>query len=425
MLRKKFKGDFPGYLLMASIFIISTIIALLSKISITTIMKDYQFSVLIILIVMDLFTNLISSTGVIEKISLKISVISKGQQKKCLILFGLLIFFVSAFLNNITAVLIVLPIIFVLLKAIEIDQKYVNIFFATFLALSNTGGASSPIGDFPAIVIMSSGITTFSDYLFRAFPFFFIISVALIFWWQLFVKKNNKNGKKRNLSIDLLKSKYKNIEVNKKVLVGLMIIFVLMFISWSLVPQDVIPPEVIALLGCVVGIVYAVAHGVEVKPLIDFKPVLTIASFLFLANVIAHTGILATLANSLQTHISDSKMLLIAIMLMTSLISGLFGAGPAASAMMPVIIYLCETTFKTQASWIAIAYASAICAGSSLFMWSATAGFILSKNVNEANLIDSKRQKMTWNISNYLKYGVQNYLIQISLSIGLIYLVIM
>ena len=82
MLRKKFKGDVPGYLLMASIFIISTIIALLSKISITTIMKNYQFSVLIILIVMDLFTNLISSTGVIEKISLKIAVISKGQQKK-------------------------------------------------------------------------------------------------------------------------------------------------------------------------------------------------------------------------------------------------------------------------------------------------------------------------------------------------------
>ena len=85
MLKEKFKGDIPGYLLMASIFIISTIIALLSKMSITTIMKDYQFSVLIILIVMELFTNLISSTGVIEKISLKISVISKGKQKKCLI----------------------------------------------------------------------------------------------------------------------------------------------------------------------------------------------------------------------------------------------------------------------------------------------------------------------------------------------------
>ncbi|MGM9878904.1 MAG: SLC13 family permease [Bacilli bacterium] len=424
MLKEKFKGDIPGYLLMASIFIISTIIALLSKMSITTIMKDYQFSVLIILIVMELFTNLISSTGVIEKISLKISVISKGKQKKCLILFGLLIFFVSAFLNNITAVLIVLPIIFVLLKAIGINQKYVNIFFATILALSNTGGASSPIGDFPAIVIMSSGITTFSDYLFRAFPFFLIISVVLIFWWQLFVKENNGYDRKSNLSIDLLQSKYKNIEVNKKVLTGLMIILALMFVSWSLVPQNVIPPEVIALLGCVIGIVYVALCGVKIKLLTDFKPVLTIASFLFLANVIAHTGVLITLANNLQTYISDSKMLLVSIILMTSLISGLVGAGPASSAMMPVIIYLCETTFKTQADWIAIAYASAICAGSSLFMWSATAGFILSKRINEANLVDSKKQKMTWNISSYLKYGIQNYLIQISISILLIYLIL-
>lgn len=425
MSKEKIKSEIPSYLLMASMFVISTILALLLNISITDIMKDYQFSVLIILIVMELFTNLISSTGIIEKISLKISVISKGNKKKCLILFGLLIFFVSAFLNNITAVLIVLPIIFVLLKAIGIDQKYVNIFFASILALSNTGGASSPIGDFPAIVIMNSGITSFRAYLFRAFPFFFVISIALITWWQFFVKEANKDDKKKNLSIDLLQSKYKNIEVNKKVVIGLLTIFVLMFICWSIVPQNIIPPEVIALLGCVIGIVYSVICGEKIKSLVDFKPVLTIASFLFLANVISHTGILTTLANNLQSLISNPKLLLIAIMIMTSLISGLFGAGPAASAMMPVIVYLCETTFNTQSDWIAIAYASSICAGSSLFMWSATAGFILSKNVNEAILIDSTRKRLSWNISNYMKCGIQNYVIQMSLSILLIYLAIM
>lgn len=425
MHKEKLSRDMPGYLLMASIFIISIIVALLFNISITNIMKDYQYSVLIILIVMELFTNLISSTGVIEKISLKISVMSKGKQKRCLILFGLLIFFVSAFLNNITAVLIVLPIIFVLLKTIGVDQKYVNIFFAVILALSNTGGASSPIGDFPAIVIMNSGITSFSAYLFRAFPFFFIISIALITWWQFFVKENEKNNKKRNLSVDLLQSKYKNIEVNRKVLLGLMIIFVIMFICWSTIPQNIIPPEVIALLGCVIGIVYSVICGVEIKSLIDFKPILTIASFLFLANVISHTEILTNLANRLQELISNPTLLLIAIMLLTSIISGLFGAGPAASAMMPVIIYLCETTFQSQSDWIAIAYASSICAGSSLFMWSATAGFILSKNVNDANLTDLKKKRLIWEIPNYFKYGVQNYLLQMVLSIALICIAIM
>ena len=92
--------------------------------------------------------------------------------------------------------------------------------------------------------------------------------------------------------------------------------------------------------------------------------------------------------------------------------------------MMPVVIYLCNTTFQKQSDWVAIAYAASICAGSSMFMWSATAGFILSKNVNNNNLTDSKNKKLTWNIYNYLKYGIQNYIIQMLLSILFIYLVI-
>lgn len=42
--------------------------------------------------------------------------------------------------------------------------------FAAILALSNTGGAASPVGDFPAIIIMTSGITDFIHYLTHAFP---------------------------------------------------------------------------------------------------------------------------------------------------------------------------------------------------------------------------------------------------------------
>ena len=387
-------------------------------------MNSYQYGVLIILIVMELFTNLISSTGIIEKISLKLSVISGGKRKKCFILFGLLTFFISAFLNNITAVLIILPIIFVLLKAIGLDQKYVNIFFATILALSNTGGASSPIGDFPAIVIMNSKITSFSAYLFRAFPFFLIISIVLLFIRNIFIQDKKDNESKRKLSIDLLQSKYRNISVNKKVLTGLIIIFILMFICWSIVPQNVIPPEVIALLGCIIGILFTNALGIKTNLIIDFKPVLTIASFLFLANIISYTGILTNIAVFLQNNINNPKVLLIIIMLFTSIISGLFGAGPAASAMMPVIIYLCNTTFNAYSDWIAIAYASSICAGSSMFLWSATAGFILSKKVNDEKFIDNNGKVLSWNIIDYLKYGIQNYFIQILLSIIMIVLII-
>lgn len=416
--------DIYSYFLIAFIFVLSVLTALFYNISISSVVKSYQFSVIIILISMELFTNLISVTGIIEKIALKLSVLSKGKRKKSIVLFGLLMFIVSAFLNNITAVLIVLPIVFVLLKAIGIDQKFVNIFFAIILILSNTGGASSPIGDFPAIVIMNSGITSFSGYLFRAFPFFLIISLIIIFWWQFFVKDNTTSVARRKLSINLLQSKYKNITLNKKLLIGLLIIFLGMFLGWSLIPQNILPPEVIALLGSVLAMLYCSINNVKINTDIDFKPVLLIASFLFLAGVIKETGFLTDFANLLQSKITDPMLLLIVIMIFTSLISGIFSAGPATSAMMPVIEYLCQSSFSNESDWVAIAFAASICAGSSLFMWSATAGFILSKKVNQASLTDKNDKKLVWNIANYLKYGLITYFLQLSISILLIYIII-
>lgn len=424
-MKKYKKNNIGSFFLITLIYLISTLIALFTKISIKEIMHNYQYSVLIILIIMELFTNLISSTGIMEMLSIKMAILSKGKMKLILVLFGFLMFFISAFLNNITAVMMILPIVFVLLKTIGVNQKYLNIFFSIILALSNTGGASSPIGDFPAIVIMNSGITSFLGYLFRAFPTFLLTSILLIVWWKREIKDDELDIAQKMLSIDLLKSRYKNLEVKKDVLFGLLIIFLFMFVGWSFIPQEIIPSEIIAVLGYVIAMLFSKIKGIKVLQDVDFKPVLTISSFLFLAEIVSNTGILNNIALYLQTNITNSKYLLIIIMVITSIVSGIFGAGPAASAMMPVIINLCSTTFASQSDWVAIAYAASICAGSSLFMWSATAGFILSKEINSANLIDKdNNKKMAWNITDYFKYGFQNCFIQLIIAIIAIFIVV-
>lgn len=422
---KNEKNNIGGFLLIVLIYVIGTIIALTNAVSLNAVMKNYQYNVLIILIVMELFTNLILSTGIMELLSIKLAVLSKGNKKMILILFGLLMFFISAFLNNITAVMMILPIVFVLLKTIGVNKKYLNLFFAMILAMSNTGGASSPIGDFPAIVIMNSGITSFLGYLVRAFPMFLLTSILLIMWWNRKVKDDKSKLYYRQLSIDLLKSRYKNLIVKKDVLFGLLIIFLFMFIGWSFVPQNLIPSELIAVLGYVIAMFYCKLKKINIYQKIDFKPILTISSFLYLAEVVSSIGILNDIASYLQMNIVNQKYLMIVIMLITSLVSGLFGAGPATSAMMPVIINLCSKTFVLQADWVAIAYAASICAGSSLFMWSATAGFILSKEINSANILDEENsKKINWNIIDYLKYGIPNYIIQIVVAIIMIWFVL-
>lgn len=404
-------------ILIALMFIIGSGIALFFDIPIKSVMSNYSYDVLVILIIMELFTNLIAETGIMQLLAIKIAELSKGQKRLCLMMFGGMMFIISSCLNNITAVMMILPIVFVLLKTLEVDKKYVCVFFAAILALSNTGGAASPVGDFPAIVIMTSGITSFISYLTHAFPLFAVTSLALIFVWGMHIKKEKDDGAIRKLAVNNLKSQYKNIEIRFDVLKWLGVVFVGMFLAWSFVPQSIVPPEIIAVLGYVMAMVICSLKKIEVGQHMDLKSVLTIASFLFFAQVISQTGVLNLVAAYLQNNISNPKLLVMALMLITSLVAGVFSAGPAAAAMMPVIVEICNGPLNAQSDWIAVAYAAAICAGSSLFMWSATAGFILSGKVNDADIQEEGNKSIKWGVGEYLKYGFVNYFIQISIAL--------
>lgn len=411
-------------ILIAVMFIAGSILSLSFNIPIKNVMANYSYDVLVILIVMELFTNLIAETGIMQLLAIKIADLSKGQKRLCLMMFGGMMFLISSCLNNITAVMMILPIVFVLLKTLEVDRRYVCVFFATILALSNTGGAASPVGDFPAIVIMTSGITSFISYLTHAFPLFALTSAVLVMVWGMSVKKEQDDGAVRGLAVSNLKSQHKNIQIRFDVLKWLAAVFVGMFLAWSFVPQNVIPPEVIAILGYAVAMIICAIKKINVKQMMDLKSVLTIASFLFFAQVISQTGLLNMLAAFLQSNIGSPKMLVMAIMVITSLVAGIFSAGPAAAAMMPVIVEICNGPLGAQADWIAVAYAAAICAGSSLFMWSATAGFILSGKVNAAGIEEDSGKTIPWGVTQYLKYGFVNYGIQLSIAMAIMAIVL-
>ena len=411
-------------ILIAVMFIAGSVLSLSFGIPIKNVMANYSYDVLVILIVMELFTNLIAETGIMQLLAIKIADLSKGQKRLCLMMFGGMMFLISSCLNNITAVMMILPIVFVLLKTLEVDRRYVCVFFATILALSNTGGAASPVGDFPAIVIMTSGITSFISYLTHAFPLFALTSAVLVMVWGMSVKKEQDDGAVRGLAVSNLKSQHKNIQIRFDVLKWLAAVFVGMFLAWSFVPQNVIPPEVIAILGYAVAMIICDIKKVNVRQMMDLKSVLTIASFLFFAQVISQTGLLNLLAAFLQSNIESPKMLVMAIMVITSLVAGIFSAGSAAAAMMPVIVEICNGPLGVQADWIAVAYAAAICAGSSLFMWSATAGFILSGKVNAAGIEEDSGKTIPWGVTQYLKYGFVNYGIQLSIAMAIMAIVL-
>ena len=89
-----------------------------------------------------------------------------------------------------------------------------------------------------------------------------------------------------------------------------------MFLAWSLIDQNTLPPEIIAVLKCC-GYVGMRVKRIRVKCNMDLKSVLTIASFVFVAQVVSQTD-LKWYTTFFALNITNPKYLVLAIMCITS-----------------------------------------------------------------------------------------------------------
>jgi Na+/H+ antiporter NhaD/arsenite permease-like protein len=392
------------------------------------VMTIYPWGILLILISLEIFTRMVVNTRVMEVAAVWLSKKSKADQTLVIVLFNALLFLASSLVNNITAVMVVVPVVFVLLHAIKLDQRFGIAFLSSLLAISNLAGASTPIGDFPAIIIMKSGLTTFWDYLRRAFPLFLTTAAVVVLVHFLLLGKRRKaeaDGErtKRELSVHFLELQHKHYTIQWSELLRIGVVFMLMFFAWSLLPAQDFPPETVAMMGLALAAVLLFHQGA--RALLEPYPlasVLIIGPFLLLATVAQELGLLDMVAKQVLLLKDYPTVLLIVMMMVTAILTGIFSAGPTAAAMMPVVLKVAAEVFPNQSHWLAVAFAASICAGSSLLITSASAGPILMEKVAGANLMTSEGKQLILGFANYARYGFLHFVIQ--LVVGITWVVI-
>lgn len=413
--------------LTTALFAAGIALCLATGTSVSEVMDGFSFNVLVILVAMDLFTGVFAQTGAMEVVAVKLAVLSRGRRRLLVAALAGMMFLVSSILNNITAILVILPCVFVLLRALEPDRRYLTTLFAVILAASNLGGAATGVGDLPAVLIVQSGVVSFSEYTLGAFPFFAASTAVLGCFWALVLGLRGRaatsgvSGRQGSeLAIGVLQSQYRHIGIDRGMFVPLAAILAAMIVAWMVVPQDAVPSDLIAVLGCMAAFAVALVKRGKVGQVVDMGSVLTIGSFLFLAACISATGALDAIAAALRGVLPDDRMYLVAILTLTSLLAGLVGAGPAAACCLPIVCDLACGAFAGQRVAVMVAYGAAICAGSSLFLWSATAGFILSGKVEASGVRDGASRPARFGIGDYLGYGLVNYVIQFGLALALV-----
>src|SRR3712207_8534879 len=102
---------------------------------------------------MMIIVAILEKTGVFEYLAIKSAQWGKARPGRILILLAVVTAFLSAFLDNVTTVILMVPVTFVIADALDVDPIP---FLLTQVMASNIGGAATLIGDPPNILIGSA-----------------------------------------------------------------------------------------------------------------------------------------------------------------------------------------------------------------------------------------------------------------------------
>lgn len=147
---------------------------------------DYiEFDVIFLLIGMMIIVHIASKSGVFKWMAIKLLKFTKGHPKKVLFTLAAFTAIASAFLDNVTTVVLIMPVTFVIAKEFDTDPVP---FLITEVIASNIGGTATLIGDPPNIIIGTRAGLSFLDFLLELTDIvtliFLVVTGILIFMFR-------------------------------------------------------------------------------------------------------------------------------------------------------------------------------------------------------------------------------------------------
>lgn len=149
--------------------------------------KHVDWNTIALLFSMMILVSITSQNGIFEYIAIGMAQKVKGRPLPLLAVVGTLTAVGSALLDNVTTVLLLVPIILTLTKILQVTSIP---FLVTVILSSNIGGTATLIGDPPNIMIgQAVKHLSFNDFLFNLAPIVGVIYVVIISGLLFFYRK--------------------------------------------------------------------------------------------------------------------------------------------------------------------------------------------------------------------------------------------
>ena len=355
---------------------------------------------------MMIIVGITEKTGIFSYMALRIAQISRGNPFWLMALLAIVTGVASAFLDNLTAILLVVPITLVIADQLRIAAIPLVL---TEIFASNIGGTATLIGDPPNILIGSHvPELDFLDFIINLAPVAIVtLAVAIGALWLMFRKQLVIDPSRVDelAKMDAARDVRGNPFVTRSIaiLIGTVIVFFLH--SWI-----GLEPAVVALGGATILLLVAAPNIEEALERIEWSTMFFFMGLFVMVGGLEEQGLVERVADLIADATGGSSVAEgLAILWGSATGSALVDNIPFTAAMLPVVDQLAvdDATFD-DGNWWALALGA--CFGGNATIVAAAA------NVAATGVLDRVKQPVTF--LAFLKAGIPITVISLAISTG-------
>ena len=335
-------------------------------------MEHIDFNTLGVLLGMMLFVSVVKLSGVFEFLAIKCARLAKGDPWKIMLLFVLLTAVLSAFLDNVTTVLLIGPMTLTVCKLLDVNPIP---FFMTEILASNIGGTATLIGDPPNIMIGSAAGYSFFDFILYDAPAVAIILVAILgVFYALYGRKMNVDDEHKARIMEL--DEHAQIK-NRRLLKQSVVMTALVVVGFMAHGALGLESCIIALGAAGIIMLISGESIEEALSNVEWTTLSFFAGLFVIVGALAETGVIGMLANGLIDATDGNVFITMLVLLIGSaVISSFLDNIPFVATMIPILLAMESTGMDVTPLWWAVPLGA--CLGGNGTLIGASANVVLS-----------------------------------------------
>ncbi len=367
-----------------------------------------DFNTIGLLAGMMLIVRVTEPTGVYNYLAIRAGQLSRGRPALVVLSLAATTAILSAFLDNLTTVLLVVPITFLLADALDIDP--IPLVIIEIIA-SNIGGTATLIGDPPNILIAGRTDLSFNDFLINLAPVaavaFVVVTAALYLFYRSRLQIAPE-ARERVMEIDAARS-IEDVDELKRTMPILGLTIFAFFLHNALH----IEPATVALTGAAAMLLVTRQSVEDALAGIEWATLFFFLGLFVLVGGLEHTGAIAEVADGIASLTDGNRTAeLMGILGLSAVGSAIVDNIPFTAAMLPVVEQLQSGNAGDDAYWWALSLGA--CFGGNATLIAAAA------NVAAAGMAERAGRRIGF--MEFLKIGLPATLLSLAIAYAYVFL---